>query len=59
MPWSSEYKAYNAKLTWEDVRIIRALSGKLSKKKLAEMFGVTATNIGLILDNRTWKERLR
>lgn len=45
----------NAKLTDEDVRSIRSLHPGISSNRLAEMFGVSATNIGQIVKRKTWR----
>ncbi len=45
---------YNAKLTEEDVLLIRELSPSVSAEALAERFGVTAKNIWHILRGDTW-----
>lgn len=47
----------NARLTWDQVREIRARSAQgVSRRELAEEFGVTATSISYIVLGRTWKE---
>lgn len=45
-----------AKLTWEKVREIRALQGKLSGPEVAVKFGVTKTNIYDIWNGKIWRE---
>lgn len=46
-----------AKLTWDQVRIIRKLSNSgHTRKKLAQMFGVRRTTIGEIVRFDSWKE---
>ena len=42
-----------AKLTWNQVRAIRASS--LSRKKIAEIYGVSPRAIDMILNNERWK----
>jgi hypothetical protein len=44
-----------AKLTSEKVRQIRALNGKMSKREIAEKFGVGRSNIKKIQANQIWK----
>lgn len=44
-----------AKMTAEDVRKIRELRGVHTKKKLGEMFGITARGISQIQHRATWK----
>lgn len=44
------------KLTWEDVRKIRALAGTMSNSKIAKLFPVGRENIGYIVRGITWKE---
>jgi hypothetical protein len=46
----------NARLTWADVRQIRALKGTMSYAEIGKMFGVDQTNIGMIMRGKTWKE---
>lgn len=43
-----------AKLTEDDIRTIRGLRGIRTYKQIAEMFGVSISNIGYILTGRTW-----
>jgi hypothetical protein len=38
-----------------DVRVIRALRGCLSQRRLAAWFGVDHTNIGYIQRGETWR----
>lgn len=47
-----------AKLTWESVREIRTLRGKLSQAEIAEKFGVIPSNISRILGGETWREEI-
>jgi len=42
------------KLDREKVDAIRAARGKLSQNRLAKLFGVSRTTIGLIQRNKTW-----
>lgn len=51
---------YNARLTWADVRTIRAeYTGKRGEMKaLAARFGVSAPSIGGIIHGRKWRESL-
>lgn len=48
----------NSKLTWIKVRKIRRLwaTGKYTQDKLAEMFGVTQTNVYFVVTHKTWVE---
>lgn len=43
-----------AKLTENDVREIRALSGSMPRYRIAERYGVTRTTVSDILKGRTW-----
>lgn len=45
-----------AKLTWENVRAIRALGGKVTQEKIAALYGVSRRAVGMILQGTTWKE---
>lgn len=42
------------KLSWEDVKKIRALAGSMSQGAIGEMYGVDQGNIFFILHNQTW-----
>lgn len=44
----------SAKLTWDDVREIRA--SDLSRVELAKIYNVDPTNISMIVRGKTWKE---
>jgi len=46
----------HAKLTMEDVRRIRLLSGKISQDALGEIFGVSQSSISLIVLGKIWKD---
>ena len=47
---------WNAKLTVRDVIAIRALAGKgMTYRALASMFGVSHSNIGLIVRRQEWR----
>lgn len=48
----------NAKLGWTEVRAMRALwaTGEHSQQSLADLFGVTQTNVGRIVRGVSWKE---
>ncbi len=50
-------KNYSAKLTESQVRNIRKLwkAGNLTQRKIAEVFNVHRTMIGLIVRNKNWK----
>jgi DNA-binding XRE family transcriptional regulator len=50
-------KNFNCKLNVSKVRKIRKLYAdrKLNQYELADKFGVTQTNIGAIVNNRTWR----
>ncbi len=45
----------NAKLTYEAVEFIRANQNKITRKELADKFGVGLTTIGNVLQNKIWK----
>lgn len=45
-----------AKLTWDDVREIRSLNGKVSHKMLAYRYGVSPASISFIMTRVTWKD---
>lgn len=45
----------NAILKEIDIRKIRAMSGIISNVKIASLFKVTPSNIGLIIKNKAWK----
>ena len=47
------------KLTWVEVDRIRALGGSMTTAAIGEMFGVSQTNISMILRGVTWKEESR
>ncbi len=47
-----------AKLTDDDVRLIRHLAGAVSHRKLARRFGVSKGNITFIVQGRTWRHLL-
>lgn len=51
-------RAHTRRLTWEQVREIRALwqSGAYSQAALAARFGVVVGTIGFIIRNQTWIE---
>ena len=42
----------SAKLTQDDVRKIRAMDGSVPRKKIAAIFNVDVSNVGLIIDMR-------
>lgn len=44
----------NSKLNWLKVRVIRALNGKMSQRKIAYFFCVSQVNIGSVIRNETW-----
>ena len=44
----------SAKLNADDVRAIRVLEGKIPRKQIAAMFGVHASNVGLIVRRKAW-----
>src|SRR5262249_32001674 len=46
----------SAKLTWVQVREIRALRGIVTALTLAERYGVARGCINMIMQGRTWKE---
>ena len=48
----------NAKLTWEQVNLIRDMfdAAGYSIPTLSRMFGVTATAIWLVVTNQTWRD---
>lgn len=48
--------AARAQLTWEQVREIRALAGKISQQELARRYAVTRANISAIITKRSWRE---
>lgn len=52
-------KCYKAKLTWEQVRHIRAEvdSGRATQAAMAEKFGVNPVTISLIISRKQWKPR--
>ena len=43
-----------AKLTWDNVEKIRAVSHLFSRVKLAKRFNVSASSISQVIHNRTW-----
>lgn len=45
-----------AKLTWEKVREIRAMQGKLSGREVSAKFGVSPPTISLIWNGKIWRE---
>lgn len=45
-----------AKLTWDHVREIRTLRGRVSHKQLAARYGVSPASISFIMTGVTWKE---
>lgn len=47
-------KSWFAKLTEDDVREMRSLADSLTKKQLAEKFGISYPNVRHILSRRTW-----
>lgn len=51
-------KRQNAKLTPDDVRSIRAryVRGRVRMADLAAEFGVSATEIGLVVNGKLWKD---
>lgn len=59
-PWISKMmkgERRNAKLTWGKVRAIRKKFHRgWNHQQLAVRYGVTESNIGYILNNKTWKE---
>ena len=53
--WSRKgEKHHNAKLTREDVLIIRALSGHETQKKVAGWFNIAQGHVNRIVNNKTW-----
>lgn len=48
----------NAKLTWNDVRSIRASFPSINKNQLSKRFKVDYSVITGILENKRWKEKL-
>lgn len=48
-------KCHKSKLKESEVRKIRDLQGSKNHKELAEMFGVTPSNVLFILKKKTWK----
>ncbi len=44
----------NSKLTAEDVREIRRLSGRMLQREIAEMFGIAQSHVSLILRRHHW-----
>jgi hypothetical protein len=51
-------KHYGAKLTEDKIRQIRALSGKIGQKEIAEMFGVKIVCVNKVINRKTWKHVL-
>jgi hypothetical protein len=49
---------YAAKLNWEAVREMRALSSSLRPPELAKMFGVSRTQVYSVIQNKAWRERI-
>lgn len=47
------------KLSWADVDKIRGLKGTMSTEAIGVQFGVSQTNISMILRGKTWKEEYR
>ncbi len=47
------------KLDWEKVDQIRAWGGSMSTEAIGMMFGVSQTNVSMILRGVTWKEEWR
>jgi hypothetical protein len=45
-----------AKLTWEQVRELRSLRGKVSRTQLCKRFGIARATLQAILNNKTWVE---
>lgn len=45
-----------AKLTWKQVREIRALYGQVTQTKLGEIYGVSRSTIRFIVTGQTWVE---
>lgn len=48
--------AGQAKLTWEQIRSIRAMKGKASQRKIAKMFDISQPNVHAIFVGKSWKE---
>ena len=46
----------HAKLTWEDVRLIRSLAGTASQERLGREFGVRQSVVSMILSHKIWRE---
>ena len=51
-------KSVNAKLTEEQVRVIRANPDKKTHRELAEEYGVAETTISKIIHRKSWKHLL-
>jgi hypothetical protein len=51
-------KVHNAKLTKEQVRVIRNLRGKAPQSKIGEMFGITQSHVKDIQLGKCWKEEI-
>lgn len=45
----------NAKLTWAEVDLIRALSGSITQRAMAQRFGVSEIAIGRIIRGLSWR----
>lgn len=48
-------RQWKAKLTEDQVRLIRALAPTISKFKIAKQFSITESNVIAILKRKTWK----
>jgi len=47
-------KSHGARLTEEDVRLIRGMKGQITQRELAEKFGVSPSQISLIHSGKKW-----
>ena len=47
--------AGQAKLSWDDIREIRALVGSMSQRLIGERFGVSQSNVSQIVREVTWR----
>ena len=55
MNYNTGERHYKAKLTADDVRLIRELSGEMTIRKIAERFGVSHHTIHQAATYKTWK----
>lgn len=55
MPVPKGEAAFNAKATEKMVKAIRRLSEKHTQRELAEMFGISKSQIHRIISGQSWK----